>query len=101
MNAGQNHYTPQPYDPYGADEEDVTWFNSEGESAAYQHQYQGQYQQYQQEQYAPAIPEQRHDDQPTYALRTVEQQVPVEPAYTIPETPDAGWDDTPADGAPG
>lgn len=102
MSAGQNHYTPQPYDPYGADEEDGTWFNSEGESAASQQQYQGQYQQqyqgqYQeQQQYAPVVPEQRHGDQPTYALRTVEQQVPAEPAYTIPETPDAGWDDTPS-----
>jgi hypothetical protein len=68
MNTGrnQNHYTPEPYDPYDP------VYDAHGA-------------------YAPGIP-----DQPTYALRTIEEPVPAGPAYTIPETPDAGWDDMPS-----
>ncbi|MFJ9632156.1 ArnT family glycosyltransferase [Streptomyces sp. NPDC101175] len=104
MTSRNDHYTPQPYDPYGEDD-DGGWFNSDGTPPP-QQRYQEPYQQPQepqqpyepqQQSYAVAIPEQPrgdHDDQPTYALRTVQyQQVPDdEPAYRIPETPEAGWE---------
>ncbi|GAA4067541.1 ArnT family glycosyltransferase [Streptomyces shaanxiensis] len=108
MTSRHDHYTPQPYDPYADD--DFTWFNSDGQAAAvpqgqqgygYDEQYHAYQQQHEQHaQYADAVPQQpvgQHEDQPTYALRTVRyQQVPDEPEYHIPETPDAGWDDRPS-----
>ncbi|KUM74894.1 glycosyltransferase family 39 protein [Streptomyces curacoi] len=94
------HYTPQPYDPYAEDESASTWFNSDGQpphQQGYPYDEQAQAYEQQQAQYAAAVPQQPqglHDDQPTYALRTVQyQQVPDdEPEYHIPETPEAGWD---------
>lgn len=108
MTSRNDHYTPQPYDPYAEDESAAGWFNSNGQRSAqqghgfdagqYGHQqdpYQDQYQY--QEPYPAQIPQQphgQHEDQPTYALRTVQyQQVPDdEPGYHIPATPEAGWD---------
>ncbi|MER6181038.1 glycosyltransferase family 39 protein [Streptomyces sp. NPDC001652] len=106
MTSRHDHYTPQPYDPYADD--DGSWFNSDGRPPQQQPPQQGygydarqypQQQPQQQQPYSAAIPEQPqsgYDDQPTYALRTVQyQQVPdadVEPDYHIPETPEAGWD---------
>lgn len=104
MTSKNDHYSPQPpYDPY-AEDDAGGWFNSNGvPPRQYQQQEyetrqsldQQTYQPYQP--YAVGIPEQPqagHDDQPTYALRTVQyQQVPdAEPAYHIPETPEAGWE---------
>lgn len=104
MTSKNDHYSPQPpYDPY-AEDDAGGWFNSNGvPPRQYQQQEyetrqsvdQQTYQPYQP--YAVGIPEQPqagHDDQPTYALRTVQyQQVPDdEPAYHIPETPEAGWE---------
>ncbi|MEU5886753.1 glycosyltransferase family 39 protein [Streptomyces sp. NPDC047461] len=111
MTSRHDHYTPQPYDPYAGD--DGSWFNSDGRTSQQQYQQQPYQQQtygYDNAQYPYQDPQQPHqagipeqpqrgyDDQPTYALRTVEyQQVPDdEPGYHIPETPDAGWDDTPS-----
>lgn len=104
MTSKNDHYSPQPpYDPY-AEDDAGGWFNSNGvPPRQYQQQEyetrqsvdQQPYQPYQP--YAAGIPEQPqagYDDQPTYALRTVQyQQVPDdEPAYHIPETPEAGWE---------
>jgi hypothetical protein len=83
-----------PYgDPYG-ERDPSSWFNSNGRPAqgygtrtAYP-----QEQERDQQRYAPGIPEQRQrEDQPTYALHTVEA-TPAEPSYHIPVTPEAGWD---------
>lgn len=108
MTSRHDHYTPQPYDPDAGD--DGSWFNSNGRAPSQQQYRQQGYayggqaaaypeqQQQQQQPYTAAIPEQPQrgdDDQPTYALRTVQyQQVPDddEPGYHIPETPEAGWD---------
>ncbi|MGW2935855.1 ArnT family glycosyltransferase [Streptomyces sp. NPDC001156] len=100
MTSRHDHYTPQPYDPYAEDEESAfTWFNSDGQPP----QQPGYGYDDQQGQYAPVVPEQwhgqhdgQHDDQPTYALRTVPEAEQADPGYHIPETPEAGWDDTPS-----
>lgn len=104
MTSKNDHYSPQPpYDPY-AEDDAGGWFNSNGvPPRQYQQQEYGTRQSVDQQTYQPyqpyavGIPEQPqagHDDQPTYALRTVQyQQVPDdEPAYHIPETPEAGWE---------
>ncbi|WP_055527842.1 ArnT family glycosyltransferase [Streptomyces graminilatus] len=118
MTSRPEHYTPQPYDPYADDPyaDDYTaggWFNSDGyvpRQPSYDgHEgYQGhqQYEVHQGNQYyevhqghghdPEVYPYQERDDQPTFALRTVAEPVPAEPGYRIPETPDAGWDDTPS-----
>ncbi|MFE0330467.1 glycosyltransferase family 39 protein [Streptomyces sp. NPDC058960] len=93
MTSRHDHYAPQPYDPYSEEESAVTWLNSNGQPPQ-QNDYACDDQQ---EQYAPAVPEQphgRHDDQPTYALRVVQQHEPDEPGYEVPETPEVGWDMT-------
>ncbi|MBQ0848545.1 ArnT family glycosyltransferase [Streptomyces sp. NPDC057621] len=84
-----------PYvDPYG-EGDSASWFNSNGRPAQTRHGYgtQAAYpQEQEQQQYVPGIPEQRQrEDQPTYALHTVEE-TPAEPSYHIPVTPEAGWD---------
>ncbi|UPZ30800.1 glycosyltransferase family 39 protein [Streptomyces sp. LRE541] len=79
-----------PYaDPYG-ERDSSSWFNSNGQPAqGYPQEQQGQQVP---QQYVPGIPEQRQrEDQPTYALHTVEE-TPAEPSYHIPVTPEAGWD---------
>jgi hypothetical protein len=103
MTSRNDHYSPQPpYDPY-AEDDAGGWFNSNGVPPA-PGQYQSQGYDTRQpldqpahQPYSAGIPEQPQvgdDDQPTYALRTVQyQQVPQDgPAYHIPETPEAGWE---------
>ncbi|MEV6511742.1 glycosyltransferase family 39 protein [Streptomyces sp. NPDC051642] len=97
MTSRNDHFTPQPYDPSAEDE--GSWFNSDGRAPRQQeYEYDDRRYPYQEQRPYPAdIPQQPqpvHDDQPTYALRTVQyQQVPDdEPGYRIPETPETGWE---------
>ncbi|MCF3133245.1 ArnT family glycosyltransferase [Streptomyces olivochromogenes] len=116
MNSRPEHYTPRPYDPYADDDNAAGgWFNSDGYVPRQQPGHDGQgvhghqghdvHQGYQGHDvpesydYDPRVyPYQQLDDQPTFALSTVAEPEPesAEPGYHIPETPDAGWDDTPS-----
>ncbi|CAM5430026.1 MULTISPECIES: glycosyltransferase family 39 protein [Streptomyces] len=114
MSSRPEYYVPQPYDPYADDDPQGGWFNSDGyvtrRSQGYETaQGQGTPQGYdavqahdaaqgydapQEYDYDPRTPAyQQQDDQPTYALHTVaEPAAPAEPGYTVPETPEVGWD---------
>ncbi|MGW3461769.1 glycosyltransferase family 39 protein [Streptomyces olivaceoviridis] len=120
MSSRPEYYVPQPYDPYADDDPQGGWFNSDGfvprrsqgyETAQGQGTPQGHaapqgydapqahdaaqgYDAPQGYDYDPRTsPYQQQDDQPTYALRTVaEPAAPAEPGYTVPETPEVGWD---------
>ena len=90
MTSRPESFTPQPYDPYADDDAAGGWFNSDGYIPRQQGHEAPQGYDYDPRTY----PYQQQDDQPTYALRTVEQPAPApaEPAYRIPESPEVGWD---------
>ncbi|MFI9153825.1 glycosyltransferase family 39 protein [Streptomyces sp. NPDC053367] len=90
MTSRYEHYTPQPYDPY-ADQYDQS------------EQYDQPYHQetYQQPSYgydvrAEPYQQQYWQQQPVQDPAPQEFWEPEQPAYHVPETPDAGWDDKPS-----
>lgn len=103
MTSRYDHYTPQPYDPYAEDGTAGGWFDSTGlvprqpspPQDGHRAGYDVPVQDHRQQSYRSAVrdrPRDGEDDQPTYALRIVEEQAPAEPGYHVPDTPEVGWD---------
>ncbi|MEV5382352.1 glycosyltransferase family 39 protein [Streptomyces sp. NPDC052721] len=110
MSSRPEYYVPQPYDPYADDEPQGGWFNSDGYVPRPPQGYETPQgpghetpQGYDTPQghdvpqgydYDPrTYPYQQQDDRPAYAPHTVaEPAAPAEPGYTVPETPEVGWD---------
>ncbi|MEV5146685.1 glycosyltransferase family 39 protein [Streptomyces sp. NPDC052727] len=110
MSSRPEYYVPQPYDPYADDEPQGGWFNSDGYVPRPPQGYEtpqgpghetpqgyGTPQGHDVPQgydYDPrTYPYQQQDDRPAYAPHTVaEPAASAEPGYTVPETPEVGWD---------